>query len=197
MSIHEVDATVEGRCDPRFSELAPEFERNFAERGELGASVAVTLGGELVVDLWGGWRDADRTRPWTRDTVTVVMSCTKGATALCAHMLAVEGELDFDAPVTRYWPQFAAGGKESVLVRHLLTHQAGVPCLRDPLPPGAMLDWEQMVACLESETPFWKPGSGHGYHGLTYGWLVGELLRRVSGQSVGEFFRREVAQPAG
>jgi CubicO group peptidase (beta-lactamase class C family) len=197
MSIHEVGATVEGRCDPRFGNLAREFERNFAERGELGASVAVTLGGELVVDLWGGWCDADRTRPWTRDTVTAVMSCTKGATALCAHMLAVDGELDFDALVTRYWPEFGANGKESVLVRHLLTHQAGVPCLRDPLPPGAMLDWDEMVARIARETPFWEPGTAHGYHGLTYGWLVGELVRRITGQSIGEFFRREVAEPAG
>lgn len=197
MSIHEVDAPVEGRCDPRFGELAREFERNFAERGELGASVAVTLNGELVVDLWGGWCDADRTRPWTQDTMTVAMSCTKGATALCAHMLAIEGELDFDAPVTRYWPEFGRNGKEPVLVRHLLTHQAGVPCLRDPLPPGAMLDWEEMVRRLERESPFWAPGSAHGYHGLTYGWLVGEVLRRITGQSVGEFFRREIAEPTG
>jgi len=197
MSVGEVATRVEGSCDPRFGELAREFERNFAERGELGASVAVTLGGELVVDLWGGWRDADRTQPWTRDTMTVAMSCTKGASALCAHMLAVEGELDFDAPVTRYWPEFGAGGKESVLVRHLLTHQAGVPCLREPLPPGALLDWEAMVTRLEAEAPWWEPGTAHGYHGLTYGWLVGEVVRRITGQTIGEFFRREVAEPAG
>jgi CubicO group peptidase (beta-lactamase class C family) len=112
-------------------------------------------------------------------------------------MLAVEGELDFDAPVTRYWPEFGKAGKGSVLVRHLLTHQAGVPCLRDPLPPGAMLDWEQMIMRLENEPPFWAPGSAHGYHGLTYGWLVGEVVRRVTGQSIGEFFHREVAEPVG
>ncbi len=197
MSIHEVAAPVAGRCDDRFGELAREFDRNFAERGELGASVAVFVGDELVVDLWGGWSDADRTRPWARDTMTVAMSCTKGATALCAHMLAVEGDLDFEAPVTRYWPEFGQNGKEAVLVRHLLSHQAGVPCLRDPLPPGAMLDWGEMVSRLERETPFWAPGTAHGYHGLTFGWLVGEVVRRITGQSIGEFFRREVAEPVG
>jgi CubicO group peptidase (beta-lactamase class C family) len=196
MITEQIAAPVDGHCDARFAELAREFERNFAERGELGAAVAVRFGGELVVDLWGGWRDADRTQPWTHDTLTVVMSCTKGATALCAHMLAVAGELDFDAPVSRYWPEFAANGKQSVLVRHLLTHQAGVPCLRDPVPPGAMLDWDEMVTRLANERPFWEPGTAHGYHGLTYGWLVGELVRRISGQSIGHFFRREVGEPA-
>jgi CubicO group peptidase (beta-lactamase class C family) len=197
MITEQLTVPIEGECDPRFAELSREFERNFAERGELGAAVAVTLGGRRVVDLWGGWRDADRTRPWTSDTLTVVMSCTKGPTALCAHLLAVSGELDFDAPVSRYWPQFAANGKESVLVRHLLTHQAGVPCLRDPLPPGAMLDWDEMVTRIAAERPFWQPGTAHGYHGLTYGWLGGEVVRRVSGQSIGEFFQREVADPVG
>jgi CubicO group peptidase (beta-lactamase class C family) len=196
MSTEQIAAPVAGHCDPRFAELGREFERNFAQRGELGAAVAVTVAGEPVVDLWGGWCDAERTRPWSRETLTVVMSCTKGATALCAHMLAAEGELDFDAPVSRYWPEFASAGKESVLVRQLLNHQAGVPCLREALPPGAMLDWEEMVARLAREEPFWQPGTAHGYHGLTYGWLVGELVRRVSSQSIGEFFRREVAEPA-
>jgi CubicO group peptidase (beta-lactamase class C family) len=197
MSVQSVDVTIQGVCDSRFGELASEFERNFSERGELGASVALTVGGEAVVDLWGGWCDADRRRPWTRDTVTIVMSCTKGATALCAHMLAVEGELDFDAPVTRYWPEFGAAGKESVLVRHLLTHQAGVPCLRDPLPAGAMLDWDEMVRRIAAEPPFWEPGTAYGYHGITLGWLVGEVVRRVTGQRLGDFFRAEVAEPLG
>jgi CubicO group peptidase (beta-lactamase class C family) len=197
MSVQAMTAPIEGHCEERFGELAQEFERNFAERGELGASVVVTVGGETVVDLWGGWCDADHMRPWTRDTLTVVMSCTKGATALCAHMLEIEGELDFDAPVSRYWPEFAANGKESVLVRHVLSHQAGVPCLRDPLPPCAMLDWDEMVRRLANETPFWVPGTAYGYHGLTLGWLVGELVRRVTGASVGEFFHREVAEPLG
>jgi CubicO group peptidase (beta-lactamase class C family) len=195
MSVQDSIASVEGRCDPRFEELEREFGRNFAERGELGASVALVIGGETAVDLWGGWCDADRRRPWTRDTMTTVMSCTKGATALCAHMLAVDGELDFDAPVSRYWPEFAAAGKQSVLVRHVLSHQAGVPCLREPLPPGAMLDWEEMVRRLAAEAPFWEPGTAYGYHGITFGWLVGEIVRRITGLRLGDFFRAEVALP--
>ncbi|HET6664188.1 MAG TPA: serine hydrolase domain-containing protein, partial [Acidimicrobiales bacterium] len=129
----------QGHCDERFAQVAEEFERNLAERGDLGASVAITVGGETVVDLWGGWVDPDRTRSWDKDTLVVVMSCTKGATALCAHLLATTGDLDLDAPVSRYWPEFAANGKEGVLVRHLLNHQAGLPGVRASLEPGAFL----------------------------------------------------------
>jgi CubicO group peptidase (beta-lactamase class C family) len=195
VDVHAVP--VEGYCDERFAEVGEEFRRNFAERGDLGASVAVHVGGETVVDLWGGFQDADRQRPWAEDTVCVTFSCTKGAVSLCAHMLAAAGELDFDAPVSRYWPEFAAAGKEGILVRHLLTHQAGLPAVRAPLPPGAFYDWDLMVEVLAAEEPFWRPGSTHGYHGLTFGFLVGEVIRRVSGQSVGRFLRSEVAEPLG
>jgi CubicO group peptidase (beta-lactamase class C family) len=188
---------VHGYCDARFAEVGDEFRRNFAERGELGASVAVRLGGETVVDLWGGFADADRAHEWAEDTVCIMFSCTKGVVALCAHMLAVEGELDFDAPVSAYWPEFASNGKEGVLVRHLLSHQAGLPAVRTPLKPGAFYDWDYMVDVLAAEEPFWRPGSTHGYHGLTYGFLVGEVIRRVSGQTVGEYLRAEVAEPLG
>jgi CubicO group peptidase (beta-lactamase class C family) len=187
----------QGHCDERFAEVAEEFGRNLAERGDLGASVAVTVGGETVVDLWGGWTDQDRTRGWDKDTLVVIMSCTKGATALCAHLLATSGELDFDAPVARYWPEFAANGKDGVLVRHLLNHQAGLPGVREFLEPGAFLDWEAMVARLAQEPPFWAPGSAHGYHGMTFGFLVGEVLRRVDGRDLGTFFAEEVARPLG
>jgi CubicO group peptidase (beta-lactamase class C family) len=197
MAVQEEAVPIRGYCDERFAEVGEQLRRNFAERGELGASVAVTLDGETVVDLWGGFADADRTRAWEEDTICVTFSCTKGAVALCAHMLAAAGELDFDAPVARYWPEFAAAGKEGVLVRHLLSHQAGLPAVRAPLPPGAFYDWERMVEVLAAEEPFWRPGSTHGYHGLTFGFLVGEVIRRVSGQSVGEFLRREVAGPLG
>jgi CubicO group peptidase (beta-lactamase class C family) len=195
VDVHSVP--LEGYCDERFSEVGEEFRRNFAERGELGASIAVRVGGETVVDLWGGFKDADRQKPWTEDTICLTFSCTKGAVSLCAHMLAAEGELDFDAPVSRYWPEFAAAGKEGVLVRHLLTHQAGLPAIRQPLPPGAFYDWDLMVEVLAAEEPFWRPGSTHGYHGLTFGFLAGEVIRRVSGQSVGRFLRSEVAEPLG
>src|SRR6266446_8282727 len=188
---------IAGFCDPRFERVAGEFARNFEERGEVGASVCITLDGETVVDLWGGMAHPDTQTPWGEDTVTLVWSATKGATALCAHMLASRGELDLDAPVTRYWPEFGQAGKEGIPVRMLLNHQAGLAALRQPLPPGAFWDWDLMVTMLEKEEPWWKPGSMHGYHGLTFGWLVGEVVRRVSGKSLGTFFREEVAEPLG
>lgn len=189
--------TVEGTCAPRFAEVRTAFERNFTELGEVGASVHVTLDGESVVDLWGGVGDPATGRPWTQDTVVHVWSATKGATALCAHILASRGELDLNTPVVEYWPEFAKNGKEAVLVRHLLNHQAGLPALRQPLPPGALYDWDLMVDALAAEEPFWEPGTRHGYHGLTFGFLVGEIVRRVSGRSIGAFFADEVADPLG
>ena len=186
-----------GHCDDRFAPVAEEFERNLSTRGELGASISVTVAGETVVDLWGGFAASDRVEEWQRDTVTVVMSCTKGVTALAAHLLASAGQLDFDAPVAEYWPEFAANGKGAVLVRHLLNHQAGLPALRDAVPPGAFYDWDTMVALLAAEAPFWEPGTRHGYHGFTFGWLVGEVVRRASGLDVGDFVAKEIAGPLG
>jgi CubicO group peptidase (beta-lactamase class C family) len=197
MTLEVEAAPVQGYCADAFAEVGEEFRRNFAERGELGGSVAVKVGGETIVDLWGGFADEARTRPWDEDTVAVVFSCTKGAVSICAHMLAIAGQLDLDAPVTTYWPEFGAAGKESVLVRHLLTHQAGVPAIRTPLEPGAFYDWQHMIEVLAAEEPFWRPGSAHGYHGLTFGFLVGEVIRRVSGQTVGQFLRTEVVEPLG
>jgi CubicO group peptidase (beta-lactamase class C family) len=188
---------IQGHCDDRFAEVGEEFERNFDERGELGASVAVTVGGETVVDLWGGFADPERERAWDKDTLCVAMSTTKGPVALCAHLLTTTGELDFDEPVATYWPEFAAAGKERILVRHLLNHQAGLPALRETLPPGAFYDWDGMVERLAAEEPFWEPGTRHGYHALTFGWLVGEVIRRVSGRDIGSFFAAEVAGPLG
>lgn len=190
-------APVQGHCADAFAEVGEEFRRNFAERGELGASVCVKAGGETLVDLWGGFADEARTRTWDDDTVALMFSCTKGAVAICAHMLAIEGELDFDKPVTAYWPEFGAAGKAGVLVRHLLSHQAGLPAIRTPLDPGAFYDWDHMIRVLESEELWWRPGSAHGYHGLTFGFLVGEVIRRVSGQTVGSFLRTQVAEPLG
>ncbi|MFB4281268.1 MULTISPECIES: serine hydrolase domain-containing protein [unclassified Nonomuraea] len=187
--------TVHGTCDPRFSQVAEEFEANLAQRGEVGASVCVIVGGEVAVDLWGG--QAAPGVPWADDTIGHVWSCTKGATSLCAHMLAARGDLDLDAPVIRYWPEYGACGKGGTLVRHLLAHQAGLPALREPLPPGAFYDWKLMAGRLAEQEPFWEPGSRHGYHALTFGFLVGEVVRRVSGRSLGTFFREEVAEPLG
>jgi CubicO group peptidase (beta-lactamase class C family) len=188
---------VQGHCDERFAGVAEEFERNFVARGELGASVAVTVDGETVVDLWGGHADPERTRTWEKDTLCVAMSSTKGATALAAHLLAAAGDLDVDAPVAAYWPEFAAAGKDRVLVRHLLNHQAGLPALRDPVPVGGFYDWDDVVGRLAAEAPFWEPGTRHGYHALTFGFLVGEVVRRVTGRSLGRFVADEIASPLG
>ncbi|MEJ2854030.1 MULTISPECIES: serine hydrolase domain-containing protein [unclassified Saccharothrix] len=185
---------IQGFCAPGFEDVRAEFERNFAERGEVGASVHVTVEGDTVVDLWGG--DAGG-RPWTEDTITHVWSCTKGATALCAHILASRGELDLDAPVVRYWPEFGQNGKEHTLVRHLLSHQAGLAAVREPLPAEAMYDWALMADVLARQEPFWEPGTAHGYHALTFGHLVGEVVRRVTGHTLAEFFEKEVSGPLG
>lgn len=188
---------IQGACEAKFHAVRQEFERNFRDRGEVGASVCVTVRGQRVVDLWGGTARVDTDAPWTADTVSLAFSCTKGATALCAHILASRGLLDLDAPVAKYWPTFAQAGKTNVTVSMLLNHQAGLPALRRLLPQGAFYDWELMVAALEQEEPFWAPGIRNGYHGLTFGWLVGEVVRRVSGRSLGTFFQDEVAKPLG
>jgi CubicO group peptidase (beta-lactamase class C family) len=189
--------TVSGGFHPRFHGVRDEFVRNFAERGEVGASVCVIVDGHTVVDLWGGIARTDTNEPWGEDTIAHVWSCTKGATALCAHVLAARGLLDLDAPVVDYWPEFGQNGKAATTVAMLMSHQAGVPAVRDPLPAGAFYDHELMTGILAAEAPFWAPGSRHGYHALTFGFLVGELVRRVSGRTLGEFFHEEVAGPLG
>ncbi len=186
---------ITGSCDERFLPVLDAFERNFVERNEAGASLCVTLGGESVVDLAGGTtRDGD---PWTADTICVVFSCTKGAVALCAHVLASRGLLDIEAPVTDYWPEFARNGKEAATVRMMLDHSVGVPTFHEVLKPKAALDWGYMVERLEAEEPFWKPGTRNGYHMMNFGWTVGELVRRVSGKSLGAFFREAIGDPFG
>jgi CubicO group peptidase (beta-lactamase class C family) len=188
---------TEGTCDSRFQAVKDAFAQNFADFGEVGASVAVMVNGQMVVDLWAGHADAALTRPWQRDTIANVFSTTKGITAICAHRLAGEGRLDIDAPVTKYWPEFAQAGKEKITVRQLLNHRAGLPAIRQVLPSGAAYDWEKMVAALASEEPWWEPGTKHGYHALTFGHLVGEVVRRISGESLGNYFRKEIAEPLG
>lgn len=188
---------VHGHCDARFTAVRTAFEENFRDRDELGAAVTVTLDGETVVDLWGGWADAARTRPWERETLVNVWSTSKGPTSLCAHILADRGLLDFDAPVAAYWPEFAAAGKESVLVRHLLSHRAGLAGLREPHDLAQLCDWELTVERLAAQEPWWEPGTRSGYHALTFGHLVGEVVRRVSGLRPGAFLEREVTGPLG
>ncbi|MET8409646.1 serine hydrolase domain-containing protein [Streptomyces sp. NPDC005195] len=188
---------VRGHCDARFTAVRTAFEENFRDRGELGAAVTVMLGGETVVDLWGGWADAAGTRPWERETLVNVWSTSKGPTALCAHILADRGLLDLDAPVAAYWPEFAAAGKEAVLVRHLLSHRAGLAGLREPHTFEQLCDWELTVGRLAAQEPWWEPGTRSGYHALTFGHLVGEVVRRVSGLLPGAFLEREVTGPLG
>ncbi|MFF3737456.1 serine hydrolase domain-containing protein [Streptomyces sp. NPDC002566] len=188
---------VHGHCDERFAAVRAAFEENFRERDELGAAVSVLVDGTPVVDLWGGWADAARTRAWERDTLVNVWSTSKGPTALCAHILVDRGLLDLDAPVAAYWPEFAAAGKERVLVRHLLSHRAGLAGLREPHSLDELYDWELTVARLAATEPWWEPGTRSGYHALTYGFLVGEVVRRVSGLLPGAFLEREVTGPLG
>ncbi|MER6999046.1 serine hydrolase domain-containing protein [Streptomyces sp. NPDC000410] len=188
---------IEGHCDVRFSTVRTAFEENFRERGELGAAVTVQAGGETVVDLWGGWADAAGTRPWQRDTLVNVWSTTKGPTALCAHILADRGLLDLDAPVASYWPEFAAAGKDTLPVRHLLSHRAGLAGLREPHTLAELYDWELTTGRLAATEPWWEPGTRSGYHAMTYGFLVGEVVRRITGLLPGEFLRQEVTGPGG
>jgi len=157
----------------------------------------VYLHGEPVVDIWGGWADAEKTRPWERDTITNVWSTTKTMTFLVALMLHDRGELDFDAPVATYWPEFATNGKERVLVRHVMGHTAGLSGWDEPLQPEDLADWDLCTSRLAAQTPWWEPGTGSGYHAVTQGYLIGEIVRRVTGDTIGQFFDREVATPLG
>lgn len=191
------DCIVKGFVKPGWEPVADAFVANFAERGEVGASVCVSQNGETKVDLWGGWADRSAERAWERDTIVVVFSCSKGATATMAHILIDRGLLDPAAPVSEYWPEFSRAGKASATVAMMLNHSVGVPGFRDPLPHRSIADWDYMIHRLEEEEPFWEPGIRNGYHALTFGWTVGELIRRISGKSLGTFFADEVAQPLG
>ena len=189
--------TVEGACEKGFERVADAFRKNFSDHGEVGASVCVKVGGETVVDLWGGIADPKAGKPWQRDTVSIVYSCTKGATALCAHILASRGKLDIDAPVIELWPEFGRHGKDRVTTRMMLDHSAAVPVLRAPIKDTGPYEWDYMTDRLANEKPFWEPGTRNGYHAMMFGWTVGEMVRRASGRSLGTFFREEVAKPLG
>jgi CubicO group peptidase (beta-lactamase class C family) len=186
---------VQGHCEDRFEPLVRRFAALLDSGDDVGASLAVTIGGEFVVDLWGGFADPARTRPWCRDTITHVWSTTKTMTTLCALVLVDRGEIDIDAPVARYWPEFAAAGKEAVLVRHLLGHTSGVSGWADPVTSDTLCDWETCTRLLAAQAPWWSPGTASGYHALNYGHLVGEVVRRVSGLRTGQFLARHIAGP--
>ena len=188
---------IHGHADPRFAGVRDAFAANFARGEDVGASVAVTLGGELVVDLWGGHADAAKTRPWQRDTIVNVYSTTKTMTALCALLLADRDELDLAEKVAHYWPEFAANGKADITVAQLLAHSAGLSGFAEPVAAADLYDWNKATALLAAQAPFWAPGTAIGYHAITQGYLVGEVVRRITGKSLGTFFRDEIAGPLG
>lgn len=196
ISIDTPAGKIEGEFDPKFAAVYDAFVNNFLAQDEVGASCAVYLDGKPVLDLWGG-RKTRNGPAWTRDTISMVFSSTKGAMALCAHMLADRGMLDLDAPITNYWPEFGCGGKESARVSMALDHTAGVPHVRDEIKPRGFWDYDYMVERVATEPAFWTPGTRQGYHGITMAWTVGELIRRAAKQRFGRFFDDEVAKPLG
>ena len=178
----DVEIPLSGHCDARFAAVRDEFDRNFRERGEIGAAVCVIAGGAPVVDLAGGWADSARRKPWRHDTLVDYYSVGKAFVALLALQLVDEGRIALDDPIGTVWPEFAGGGKEATTLRHALCHRAGVPAIRAPLTDDDLWDWGRMTAALAATDPWWEPGTRHGYHTNTYGHLVGEVVRRVSGQ---------------
>ncbi|HYF64472.1 MAG TPA: serine hydrolase domain-containing protein, partial [Herpetosiphonaceae bacterium] len=193
---------VRGHVEEGWGKVADAFLENFEERpggspGEAGAACCVYVDGRPVVDIWGGQADREADRPWEKDTISAVASTTKGATAICAHMLVQRGLLDLDAPVATYWPEFGQAGKERIPVRWLLSHQAGLPCVDGPLTFAEVCAWDPVIRALEAQKPEWKPGAEHVYHSVTFGYLVGEVIRRITGTSPGTFFAEEVARPLG
>jgi CubicO group peptidase (beta-lactamase class C family) len=189
--------TTQGFTTEKFAAVRGVLEQQLESGADVGASIAVHHRGEVVVDIWGGWTDEDRSAEWQSDTLVNVWSTTKTMTFLVALMLADRGELDFDAPVARYWPEFAANGKQAIEVRHLMSHTAGLSGFGEQLAPGDLADWEKCVAILAAQAPWWEPGTASGYHALTQGYLIGEVVRRITGISIGEFFSKEVAAPLG
>jgi CubicO group peptidase (beta-lactamase class C family) len=190
-------ADLQGTCDERFEAVRRQLQENVDSGAELGASIVLDLDGEIAIDLWGGYADSDRTRPWERDTITNVWSSTKTVTSLAALMLVDRGELDVDAPVARYWPEFAAAGKQDVLVRHLLSHTSGVSGLDQPAVIEDLYDWDKSTSRFAAQAPWWAPGTASGYHALNFGHLNGEVLRRITGKTLKQFVAEEIAGPLG
>ncbi|NQV69813.1 MAG: beta-lactamase family protein [Pseudohongiella sp.] len=186
---------LKGHCDNRFARVIDVLEENLSSGDDLGASFAMTLDGEMVVDLWGGYLDEEKTLPWQEDSIVNVYSTTKTMSFLCALILADRGLLDFDKPVVDYWPEFAQNGKEEVLVWHIMDHAAGLSGMDEQMTSDDLYDWNKITSLLGAQAPWWKPGSGTAYHALTQGYLIGELVSRITGQSIGQFFHQQVATP--
>ncbi len=189
--------TLNGHCDPRFTPVADAFSALFEDPQERGAALCIQVGGETVVDLWAGSAGKEPGQEWQADTLLNLFSCTKTFAAVAALQLVSEGRLELDAPVARYWPEFEQAGKQGITVRQLLSHRAGLPAIREPLAPEALYDWATMTAALAAETPWWTPGAEHGYAPITYGWLIGEVIRRVDGREPGAAIVARSARPLG
>ena len=188
---------IEGYCEERFKSVKEAFKSNFDDNLEVGASFAVTLNGKHVIDLWGGYANAAKTKRWKKDTIVNVYSTTKVMTAICIHMLVDRGLLDLDAPVAKYWPEFAQAGKENLPVRYLLSHTSGLAGWDKVFRARKLYKWDLMVELLAAQKPWWEPGTKNGYHMITFGYLLGELIRRITKKTVGTFFREEIANPLG
>ena len=188
---------VHGACEPRFAKVRDAFAENFARHGDVGAACAVYHRGRLVVDLWGGLADRAAGRPWTQDTLALVFSTTKGVAAACILRLVERGLLDLDAPIARYWPEFAANGKADIPVRWALCHKVGLAAVEGTFTLDQVFAWDPVVAAIAAQKPNWEPGTQHGYHARSYGWMTGELVRRVTGRSFGRYVADEIAAPLG
>ena len=190
-------AQMHGETAEGFGAIADAFALNFDEEDEVGASCCVYVGGESVADLWGGVADPVTGRPYERDTLQLHFSTTKGVAAICAAMLYERGQLDYEAPVADYWPEFAGGGKEAVTVAQCMSHTAGLAAVDTPLTMDEICAVEPVLRALEAQVPLWEPGTANGYHAITYGWIVGEIIRRIDGRTLGRFLAEEVAGPLG
>ena len=197
--LHQLEdgRSIYGTCKPGYEAVLAAFRANFEKYDEVGASVCLTFQGKTVVDLWGGLRDPQTGAEWESDTLSIVYSCTKGATALCAHILADQGKLEYSARVADLWPEFSVGGKGDTTIAMMLGHTSPVPHLREPIKSDGLVDWEYMVERVAAETAFWEPGTRQGYHGLTYAWTVGNLVRLAASKPLGSFFAEHVAGPLG
>lgn len=190
-------STVGGWVDPGFERVRDEFESNLESRGELGAAFCVYRHGRPIIDLWGGVADPRIGRPWNEDTITIIYSATKAITAICSLMLIDEGTIELDAPVAKYWPEFAANGKSEITIRQVLSHRAGIPCFDRVVTVDDMARWDPIVEQIAALAPIWEPGTCHGYHTITFGWILGEVIRRVTGMTPGKFLRNRIAPQLG
>lgn len=186
---------IHGFADEGYGNVVDAFVANYLERRDLGSGCAVYVDARLVVDLWGGIADRRTGRPWDDNTAAVIFSVSKGIVAICAHLLVQRDQLELDAPVARYWPAFGTGGKEAITVRQAMSHRAGLPCLDVDLTKEDVIAWEPVIRALEEQRPLFQPNAGHFYHAMTYGWLVGEVIRRITGLSPGAYFRRTIGDP--